>query len=271
VGARNVPDYMITYATDGTEEATYRLITDHLGSVRLVVDASTGEVAQRMMHDVWGNVLEDTNPGFQPFGFAGGLYDADTGLVRFGARDYDPAVGRWTAKDAALFLAGDTNLYAYVGNDAVNWIDPAGWMKLPADPSGLGPEWTHDTTHQHKGGKRYRHPSGDTLDFHHGRPERKTGKRNPHGSKDHWHHNGGRPRYPGDEIDDPKSECRDPGFTPGIEENPLPWPGPAAEDIGMPPRGLPPGVFPLPPLFPSPIPVPAPMPVPTPMPVPVPI
>ncbi|MDS4031603.1 MAG: hypothetical protein RKO66_16235 [Candidatus Contendobacter sp.] len=35
----------------------------------------------------------DTSPGFQPFGFAGGLYDKDTGLVRFGARDYGAADG----------------------------------------------------------------------------------------------------------------------------------------------------------------------------------
>ena len=33
------------------------------------------------------------------FGFAGGIYDPDTELVRFGARDYDPRVGRWTTKD----------------------------------------------------------------------------------------------------------------------------------------------------------------------------
>ena len=43
--------------------------------------------------------LNDTNPGFQPFGFAGGLYDPDTGLVRFGARDYDAETGRWTSKE----------------------------------------------------------------------------------------------------------------------------------------------------------------------------
>ena len=44
-------------------------------------------------------VINDTNPGFQPFGFGGGLYDPDTGLVRFGVRDYNPATGRWLAKD----------------------------------------------------------------------------------------------------------------------------------------------------------------------------
>ena len=55
-------------------------------------------------------VTLDTNPGFQPFGFAGGLYDADTGLVRFGARDYDAAVARWTAKDPIRWDGGQANL-----------------------------------------------------------------------------------------------------------------------------------------------------------------
>jgi RHS repeat-associated protein len=109
--------------TDGT---VYRLITDHLGSVRLVVNAETGQVVQRMDYDAFGRVLEDTNPGFQPFGFAGGLYDDDTGLVRFGARDYDAHSGRWTAKDPILFGAGAANLYQYVNGNPVNLIDPTG-------------------------------------------------------------------------------------------------------------------------------------------------
>jgi RHS repeat-associated protein len=106
--------------------STYRIIGDHLGSVRLVVDATTGTIVQEMTYDEFGRVLQDTNPGFQPFGFAGGLYDPDTGLVRFGARDYDAETGRWTSKDPIRFAGGDENLYAYVGNDPVNWIDPTG-------------------------------------------------------------------------------------------------------------------------------------------------
>jgi len=115
----------------------YRIISDHLGSPRLVIDTADGSIAQRMDYDVWGNITLDTNPGFQPFGFAGGIYDQHTGLVRFGARDYDPGVGRWTNKDPIRFKGRDSNLYGYVANDPVNFIDPNGKL-APALAVGLG-------------------------------------------------------------------------------------------------------------------------------------
>jgi RHS repeat-associated protein len=111
---------------------TYRMLADHLGSVRLVVNIATGAIAQRMAYDEYGNVVEDTNPGFQPFGYAGGIYDRDTGLVRFGARDYDAVAGRWTAKDPIGFRGGDENFFAYVASDPVNAIDPEGYSKISA-------------------------------------------------------------------------------------------------------------------------------------------
>jgi len=114
------PDYMVAGGV------TYRIFSDHLGSPRLVVNSSTGQIAERIDYDEFGNVVNDTNPGFQPFGFAGGVYDPDTKLVRLGARDYDPSNGRWTAKDPIRFAGGDTNLYGYVLSDPVNSIDPSG-------------------------------------------------------------------------------------------------------------------------------------------------
>ncbi len=106
--------------------ATYYFAYDQVGSLRAVAD-SGGNVLKLIEYDSFGNVIEDSNPAFyMPFGFAGGLYDADTGLVRFGFRDYDPDVGRWTAKDPILFAGGDTDLYGYVLNDPVNLIDPDG-------------------------------------------------------------------------------------------------------------------------------------------------
>ena len=124
----NVPAYMIRGGV------TYSIISDHLGSPRLVIDSATGTVVQRMEYDEFGRVITDTNPGFQPFGFAGGLFDHDTGLVRFGARDYDPWTGRWTSKDPIRF-GGGINLYQYALNNPLNIIDPLGLW-------GEGVEWT---------------------------------------------------------------------------------------------------------------------------------
>jgi RHS repeat-associated protein len=83
-------------------------------------------VAQRLDYDEYGRVTQNTNPGFQPFGYAGGMVDDATGLTRFGARDYDPVIGRWTAKDPIGFAAGETNLYEYVGGDPINSVDATG-------------------------------------------------------------------------------------------------------------------------------------------------
>ena len=114
------PDYFVAGGV------TYRVFSDHRGSPRLVVDSTTGQIAERIDYDEFGNVVNDTNPGFQPFGFAGGLYDQDTKLVRFGARDYDAVTGRWTAKDPIFFSGADSNLYGYVLNDPINMVDPNG-------------------------------------------------------------------------------------------------------------------------------------------------
>ena len=128
-GASNVPAYMIKGGVN------YRIVSDHLGSVRLVIDASSGAIVQRMDYDAFGTVMADSNPGFQPFGFAGGLYDPDTRLVRFGARDFDAETGRWTNKDPIAFGGGDFNVYRYVSNDPINSTDRSG--KSEPSPSEL--------------------------------------------------------------------------------------------------------------------------------------
>lgn len=114
------PDFMIRGGT------VYRFLKDQVGSVRATVDVLTGTFAQELVLDELGNVLNDTNPGFQPFGLAGGLYDQDVRLLRFGARDYDPLIGRWTASDPIRFAAGSSNLYLYVNGDPINSADPSG-------------------------------------------------------------------------------------------------------------------------------------------------
>ncbi len=107
-------------------DTAYRIIRDHLGSVRMVMNAQTGEVVQRMDYDEYGNVTFDSNPGFQPFSYAGGLYDSQTKLIRFGARDYDALVGRWISTDPIKFLGGLSNLFEYCACDPINNSDENG-------------------------------------------------------------------------------------------------------------------------------------------------
>ena len=109
----NVPDLMVMQ--DGTR---YRILSDHLGSPRMVVAEIGGAITARMDYAEFGRVLVNTQPGLLPFGFAGGLYDADTRLVRFGVRDYDSLTGRWTARDPLRFAGGDATLYTYARSDA---------------------------------------------------------------------------------------------------------------------------------------------------------
>jgi RHS repeat-associated protein len=116
----NVPDYVIKSG------ATYRVVTDHLGSPRLVVNTATGAIAQRMDLDEWGLVTADTNPGYQPFGFAGGVSDSMSGLIRFGFRDLATGPGAWTAGDPVGFEGGNRNLRGYSGAEPINRADASG-------------------------------------------------------------------------------------------------------------------------------------------------
>jgi len=105
---------------------TYYLMYDQVGSLRTVSDVN-GNVVKELTYDSFGNILSDTLPSVQlPFGFAGGLYDSDTKLIRFGYRDYYSVTEKWTAKDPIGFDGGDTSLYGYVLGDPVNFVDVDG-------------------------------------------------------------------------------------------------------------------------------------------------
>jgi RHS repeat-associated protein len=140
----NVPDFMEKV---GSPSTYYRIVSDQLGSPVLIVNvANKNDVLLDVAYDEWGKLICRAQPNnapdcapdgsgscnetkcekVVPFGFAGGLYDEDTRLIRFGARDYDPEVGRWVSKDPILFAAGQGNLYVYVGNDPVNLRDASG-------------------------------------------------------------------------------------------------------------------------------------------------
>ena len=119
--------HLVSVDRDGR---SWAIVTDHLGSPRLIIDAQSGDIVEAISYDAWGRIASPADPSTVPFGFAGGMLDPDTGLMHFGARDYDPRVGRWTAPDPIRFRGGDTNFYSYLGGDPVNGTDR----------SGLGPD-----------------------------------------------------------------------------------------------------------------------------------
>ena len=126
-GALDVP----RYDADGTlfaidQGATrFYVASDHLGSPRLITDRS-GATVRTIDYDAFGRVTGATGSFDLPIGYAGGLSDPVTGLVRFGKRDYEPASGRWTAEDPTFFAGSPGNLYAYVGSNPTTLTDPTG-------------------------------------------------------------------------------------------------------------------------------------------------
>jgi len=113
--------------------------TDQVGTPRVVTTA-TGAVVDKRDYDSFGNLTSDSAPTFDlPIGYAGGLEDRVTGLVRFGFRDLDTVSGRWTARDPALYDGGQANLYSYVGGDPVSLRDPLGlWCAGGSVYDGVG-------------------------------------------------------------------------------------------------------------------------------------
>ena len=95
--------------------AWFTVATDVVGTPIAVVD-STGAVVLTRDYSAWG-VLRSSSGAFDlAIGFGGGIHDPDTGLMRMGVRDYDPATGRWLQPDPILIGSGDANLYRFVRN-----------------------------------------------------------------------------------------------------------------------------------------------------------
>jgi len=116
----------------------YYVAVDQVGSPRVISDAS-GSLVREIKYTAWGEILSDSNPDFKlAIGFAGGILDPGTGLVRFMLRDYDPASARWTARDPARFDGG-VNFYMYANSNPVSFRDPTGLICMGASAyAGVG-------------------------------------------------------------------------------------------------------------------------------------
>ena len=110
--------------TNGREQ--YLILADQVGTP-VALASLDDAVVQTMRYDSFGNLLNVLGDAVRlPLGFAGGLYDADTGLTRFVWRDYDADTGRFTALDPLGEKGGDPDWYGYCVDDPVNRADAWG-------------------------------------------------------------------------------------------------------------------------------------------------
>jgi RHS repeat-associated protein len=124
---------------DGTGTRTY--LTDALGSTIALGDPS-GTLAAQYTYDPFGATSVTGQDGGNPLRFTG-REDDGTGLYNYRGRYYSPGLQRFISQDPLGHVAGDTNLYRYVGNQPTGLLDPHGTkpMRNPNPQEDEGEPW----------------------------------------------------------------------------------------------------------------------------------
>ncbi|MGA1839033.1 MAG: MopE-related protein [bacterium] len=116
-------------------DISYYYLFDALGSIVQVLDIY-GNTQQEYTYDSFGNIVDQTSALNNPYTYTGREYDPESGLYYYRARYYDPKIGRFLTPDPIGFAGGDINLYRYVGNNPVNFVDALGLCKKPCKDDG---------------------------------------------------------------------------------------------------------------------------------------
>jgi RHS repeat-associated protein len=111
------------------DAANYYYHADGLGSITHITDAA-GNIVQSYVYSAFGEIVTQEGGLSNPFTYISREYDPESGLYYYRARYYDAEVGRFLQTDPIGFAGGDANLYAYVGNNPINWVDPLGLWSI---------------------------------------------------------------------------------------------------------------------------------------------
>jgi len=106
--------------------AFYFYHADHQGSITHLTRNLDGSIANEYRYDAYGNITLIQEAVIQPFTYTGREFDPESGLYYYRARYYDANTGRFLSEDPIGFAGGDQNLYRYVLNNPVNFVDPDG-------------------------------------------------------------------------------------------------------------------------------------------------
>ncbi|MCD6167136.1 RHS repeat-associated core domain-containing protein, partial [bacterium] len=96
----------------------------HLGSTRVVVDED-GDVVESYDYYPFG-LASRTSGGGTVYKFTEKELDNETDFYYFGARYYDPEVGRFISPDPLADLFPDVTAYHYAHNNPISRVDPTG-------------------------------------------------------------------------------------------------------------------------------------------------
>ena len=112
--------------TDSTTN-TYLTIHDQIGSIRHVIDGSTGNIVAGYEYSPFGELIGEwgTRTDLCPFRFSTRYYDVETDLYYYGYRYYNPRSTKWLTTDP-LEESGGINLTTFCNNDPINSIDKLG-------------------------------------------------------------------------------------------------------------------------------------------------